>query len=146
MWSVWLVFCDCGFHSVCPLMDKDKRLVEASWWEGLAVGKSGFCSLAHFVWFVYFSVGMLYFNNNNHKNKEQRSKNGKDISEKKLLWFPNITGTVMYELYWGLREEQGKCGILIYGWHVRLELENGYLHGNRLKWDPCLTPYTKSKI
>ena len=29
-WSVWLVFCNCGFHSVCPLMDKDKRLVEAS--------------------------------------------------------------------------------------------------------------------
>ena len=23
-------FCDCGFHSVCPLMDKDKRLMEAS--------------------------------------------------------------------------------------------------------------------
>ena len=22
-------FCDCGFHSVYPLMDKDKRLVEA---------------------------------------------------------------------------------------------------------------------
>ena len=20
-------FCDCGFHSVCPLMDKDKRLI-----------------------------------------------------------------------------------------------------------------------
>ena len=28
MWSVWLVFCDCGFHSVGPLMDKDKRLME----------------------------------------------------------------------------------------------------------------------
>ena len=28
--SVWLVFGDCGFHSVCPLMDKDKRLMEAS--------------------------------------------------------------------------------------------------------------------
>ena len=32
--SLWyirgLVFCDCGFHSVCPLIDKDKRLVEAS--------------------------------------------------------------------------------------------------------------------
>ena len=27
MWSVWLVFCDCGFHSVCPLRDKDKRLM-----------------------------------------------------------------------------------------------------------------------
>ena len=23
-------FCDCGFHSVCPLMDEDKRLVQAS--------------------------------------------------------------------------------------------------------------------
>ena len=30
MWLVWLVFCDCGFHSVCPLMNKDKRLMEAS--------------------------------------------------------------------------------------------------------------------
>ena len=44
MWSVWLVFCDCGFHPVCPLTDKAERLVEASWWEGLAVGKSGSCS------------------------------------------------------------------------------------------------------
>ena len=26
MWSVWLIFCDCGFHSVCLLKDKDKRL------------------------------------------------------------------------------------------------------------------------
>ena len=26
-WSVWLVFCDCAFHSVCPLMNKNKRLV-----------------------------------------------------------------------------------------------------------------------
>ena len=26
----WLVFCDCGFHSVCLLMDKDKRLMEVS--------------------------------------------------------------------------------------------------------------------
>ena len=44
MWSVWLVFCNCGFHSVCPLIDKDMRLVEASWWEGLSVGESGSCS------------------------------------------------------------------------------------------------------
>ena len=30
--SVWLVFCDCGsvIHPVCSLMDKDKRLTEAS--------------------------------------------------------------------------------------------------------------------
>ena len=26
MWSVWLIFCDCGFQSVHPLMEKDKRL------------------------------------------------------------------------------------------------------------------------
>ena len=31
MWSVWLVFCDFGFHPVCPLIDEDKKLVEASW-------------------------------------------------------------------------------------------------------------------
>ena len=24
----WLVFCDCGFHSVHHLMDEDKRLTE----------------------------------------------------------------------------------------------------------------------
>ena len=28
MWSVWLVLCDCDFHSVCPLMNKDTRLME----------------------------------------------------------------------------------------------------------------------
>ena len=39
MWSNWLVFCDCGFHSVCPLMKKSKRLVEASWWRGWLRGK-----------------------------------------------------------------------------------------------------------
>ena len=33
-----LVFCDCGFHSVSPLMEKDKRLMEASWWERLTEG------------------------------------------------------------------------------------------------------------
>ena len=33
--SVWLVFCDCGSHSVGPLMDQGKKLMEASWWESL---------------------------------------------------------------------------------------------------------------
>ena len=41
LWSVWLVFCDCGFQSVCPLMEKDKRLTEASWWERLTEGETG---------------------------------------------------------------------------------------------------------
>ena len=40
MWSDWLVFCDCGFHSVCPLVEKSKRLMEASLWERLR-GKLG---------------------------------------------------------------------------------------------------------
>ena len=39
-----LVFCGCGFYSICSLMEKDKRTVQASWWEGLAVGKTGSCS------------------------------------------------------------------------------------------------------
>ena len=32
-----LVFCDCGFHYVCPLM-------EDSWWEWLTEGETGSCS------------------------------------------------------------------------------------------------------
>ena len=44
MWSVWLVFCDWGFPSFCPLMEKDKRLMEASCWERLTVGRTGSCS------------------------------------------------------------------------------------------------------
>ena len=49
MCSFWLAFCDCGFHSgdcglialaasVCALMYEDKRLMQVSWWERLAVG------------------------------------------------------------------------------------------------------------
>ena len=41
MSSVWLVFCDCVFHSACPLMDKYQRLSEAYLSEGLAMGKMG---------------------------------------------------------------------------------------------------------
>ena len=37
-------FCDCGFHSVCPLMEKDKRLMEAPWWERLTEGETESCS------------------------------------------------------------------------------------------------------
>ena len=34
---LWLSFC-------CSLMDKDKRLMEASWWERLTEGETGSCS------------------------------------------------------------------------------------------------------
>ena len=37
MWTDWVVFCDFGFTSVCSLMEKFKRLVEASWWENVPV-------------------------------------------------------------------------------------------------------------
>ena len=50
MWAFWLASCDCGFHSgiygiivlasFC-LLDGVKRLVQASWWERLAVGNTG---------------------------------------------------------------------------------------------------------
>ena len=42
MWSEWLVFCDCGFQSVCPLMENDKKLMEASWRE--TEGETRSCS------------------------------------------------------------------------------------------------------
>ena len=47
MWAVWSGFCDCGFHDVSPMMDKDKRLMEASQWERLNVEETrvGPCSL-----------------------------------------------------------------------------------------------------
>ena len=38
-----LVFCDCDFQSVCPLIENDKRLMETSW-ERLTEGKTGSCS------------------------------------------------------------------------------------------------------
>ena len=40
MWSDWLASCGFDFQSVCPVMEKDKRLMGASWWERLR-GKLG---------------------------------------------------------------------------------------------------------
>ena len=36
-------FCNCGFQSVCPLMEKDKKLMKASWWERLTKGNWVLC-------------------------------------------------------------------------------------------------------
>ena len=44
MWSDWLVFCDCDLQSVCPLIEKDKRLMETSWWDRLTEGETWSCS------------------------------------------------------------------------------------------------------
>ena len=41
MWSDCFVFCDCGSQSVCPLMEKDKRLMEASYGRDWLRGKLG---------------------------------------------------------------------------------------------------------
>ena len=43
MWSDWLVFCDCCSQSVCPLMEKGKRLVETSWGDRLTQEEAGSC-------------------------------------------------------------------------------------------------------
>ena len=42
--SVWLVFCNCSFHPVCPLMDEDNGIMEAPWWGRLTVRGTGSCS------------------------------------------------------------------------------------------------------
>ena len=47
MWSTvahvisLISFLGLWFHSFCPLMDGDKRLVQTSWWEGMTVRKLG---------------------------------------------------------------------------------------------------------
>ena len=72
MWLFWLAFCDCGFcsggcgivvlaSSVYCLMDEDKRLVQASWWEGLAVGRTESCyGLLQLLLLSRFSRVQLY--------------------------------------------------------------------------------------
>ena len=49
---VWLFFCDCGVHSPCPLMNEDKRLMEASWW-GTNCGEN---------WILFWWVGPCLLN------------------------------------------------------------------------------------
>ena len=44
MWLDCLTFCDGGFQSVCPLMEKDKRLMNAFWWGKLTEGDTVSCS------------------------------------------------------------------------------------------------------
>ena len=77
MWSDWLVFCECGFHSFCPLRDKDKRSMDASWWErllwklGLVLMGGAMLSSVHLLSCVQFFVipwtaarqASLYINN-----------------------------------------------------------------------------------
>ena len=43
MWSIWLVFCDSGFHSVCHHMDKDKKIPYRRHW---LLGKLGLVLMA----------------------------------------------------------------------------------------------------
>ena len=62
MWSVWLIFCDCGFQSVCPLMDKYKRLMEASWWERLKRNKTNKLPLLTEATCFAASIKISYYN------------------------------------------------------------------------------------
>ena len=45
---LWFSFC-------CPLMEKDKRLVEAFWWEKMTEGETGYCSDGQAVQSIQFS-------------------------------------------------------------------------------------------
>ena len=55
MWLDWLVFCDCDFQSICHLMEKDKRLMKAFWWERLtSLALMGMAMLSKYL--IQFSV------------------------------------------------------------------------------------------
>ena len=67
------------FQSVCPLMEKNKRLMEASWWERLTEGKTGSCSERQsqaqyifnpiFCWWVGLcSLSIIYLGSNYKEN------------------------------------------------------------------------------
>ena len=56
MWSDWLASCDYDFQSVCPLMEKDKSLMEASWWDRLR-GKLGLVLMGR----AMFSKSLIQF-------------------------------------------------------------------------------------
>ena len=57
MWSDWLVFCDCGLHFVCPLMNKDKEAYGSFLIGETDCGKSWIL----FWWAGPFSVNLLTF-------------------------------------------------------------------------------------
>ena len=62
LWSLWsdrVVFCDFGFQSVCPLMEKDKRLMEAFRWERLR--GSWVLFLQIFISIFFWWVGLCSF-------------------------------------------------------------------------------------
>ena len=79
MWSTWLVFCDCGFHSVCPLKDKDRKLMEASCLEKLTVGETGSWS------------------------------DGRDHAHKSLIQFSVDEQVCVLSLLFDLRPDYGEC-------------------------------------
>ena len=81
MWSVWLVFCDCGFQSVCPLMEKDKRLMEASWWERLTEGKLGLVLMGR----AMLSKSLIQFSVNGWGSSMQSAKQDWDCEVKWAL-------------------------------------------------------------
>ena len=56
----WLVFCDCGFQPVYPLMGKDERLMEAADGRDGLRGKRALVLMGGVVlskFFIQFSVG-----------------------------------------------------------------------------------------
>ena len=118
MWSVWLLFCDFDFHSVCPLMDKDKRFMEDSWWERLTAGKTESWILLNIHW--------------------------KDWC---WSWSSNTLATWYEDLDAGKvwRQEKGPTEDEVVGWHHRLnrhEFEQVPGHGEGEGSLVCCSPWS----
>ena len=130
MWSDWLVFCECGFQSACPLIEKDKRLMEFSWWERLTEGEIGSCSdgWGHvqqifnpiFCWWVELGFLLVIYLGPNYGggNKDNAKRHAKECSNYHTIALISQASKVMLKIlqarhqqYWTVKFQMFKLDL-----------------------------------
>ena len=138
MWSDWLVFCDCGFHSVHPLMDEDKRFMEASWWERLTEGEAGSCSETcsetPILWPPDAKSWLIRKDPDAGKDREQEKKG---ITEDKMVgWHHWLNG---HEFVQAPGDGEGRGGLACCGsWDCKESDTTEWLNWNEVTPNSCL--------
>ena len=135
---------DCGFCSVLPLVDEDKRIVEASWWEGPAVGKTGSCSSGQghsqwilipiFCWWlglcsllVFYPDVKLQWDNDCNRDRLQKAL-GQHAVAPRMVLFSALTlqqATVYPHLPWRLLDTQRQVWLSLLWGHCSFLLGPG---------------------